>query len=131
MPLLAVTSDGSPASLALLFSDATCARARSQIEVRELDVVRAKGKAQQTAIWELAALKGGLAPERGEVFERFGVGLALYRNRRWSEARAAFQRALEIDGADGPSGRFIRRCDSYSDDPPPPNWDRVHVMTSK
>ena len=115
----------------IIISDATCARARSQIEVRELDVVRAKGKAQQTAIWELAALKGGLAPERGEVFERFGVGLALYRNRHWSEARAAFQRALEIDGADGPSGRFIRRCNSYSDDPPPPNWDRVHVMTSK
>ena len=115
----------------IIIGDATYALARHQLEVRELDVVRAKGKAQQTVIRELATLQGRLSPERRELFQTFGAGLALYRDRQWSEARAVFQRALDIDATDGPSACFIRRCDIHTDSPPPLDWDCVHAMETK
>ena len=61
----------------------------------------------------------------------FGEGLESYRRMEWAAAAAAFERALRIDPADGPSRTFLGRCAGYRADPPPPSWGGVHVMHVK
>ncbi|MFP2932710.1 hypothetical protein ACLESO_47700, partial [Pyxidicoccus sp. 3LG] len=58
---------------------------------------------------------------------RFAEGLALYRARRFAEARAAFLASPE----DVPSGRFAARCEALLAAPPPEDWDGVFSLDSK
>ena len=109
----------------------TWVRVRQHFEARELDRIRVKGKSLPVAIYELLAEAGGLSAEKRIVRDRFAEGLALYRARKWNEAAGAFQAALDVDSADGPSRVFAGRCAHYADAPPAESWDGVYVMTTK
>ena len=82
------------------------------------------------AIFELVAVAGKLEAAARELFARFSEGLALYREGHWTEAQAAFQRALALQPADGPSQVFAARCAHYLQHQPE-RWDGVHVMHTK
>jgi adenylate cyclase len=115
----------------ILVGEETHGRVQGAFEMRELDLLRVKGKAQPVAVYELAAEVGGLDAARRELFARFGDGLASYRRMQWTAAATAFERALAIDAADGPSRTFLARCHEYREQAPPPDWDGVHVMRTK
>lgn len=115
----------------ILLAADTWALVKDQFEGRELDFIRVQGKTQPVAVYELAAEKGALTPERQALFARFADGLREYRNGRWGHAAAAFRDALAIDPADGPSQVFVGRCAHYEVHPPPGDWAGVHVMKSK
>lgn len=57
--------------------------------------------------------------------------MALYRDRRFAEARAAFERFLAAKPGDGPASLYVSRCRSYEAAPPPADWDGVTTMTTK
>jgi hypothetical protein len=65
------------------------------------------------------------------VLEHYNKGMELYRARKFPEAKAVFQKALEIHPLDGPSKLYIERCDNFIAVPPPADWDGVFVMTHK
>ncbi len=100
-------------------------------ELRELDRIRVKGKDHPAAIYELLAPAGSLTDSQRRVLEHFAAGLALYRERKWEAASAEFSLALETDPDDGPSRTFLKRCAVYALDPPPVDWNSVHIMTTK
>ncbi len=83
------------------------------------------------AIYELVGEAGEIDGRRRELFARYAEGLAAYRAGRWSEAAAAFDAALAIDPADGPSLTFAARCRDYQAAGTPTAWDGVHVMRGK
>ncbi len=58
-------------------------------------------------------------------------GLAAYRQRRWDDAIAAFQRALAADVHEGPSKTYIERCEFYKHNPISFDWDGVFEMKTK
>ncbi|WP_209452008.1 tetratricopeptide repeat protein [Leptospira ryugenii] len=66
-----------------------------------------------------------------KVLALYNEGLSLYKNRKFVEAKANFQKALEIEPNDGPSLLYIERCDDYIADPPPEDWDGVYNMKTK
>lgn len=111
----------------IIVGEETWRRTHARFEGRELDWIRVKGRSAPVAIYELAAEAGQLDEKRAEVFRQFAVGLDLYRARRWSEAAAAFRRALDQDPQDGPSLTFKGRCEAYQARPPH-EWDGVHLM---
>jgi len=92
--------------------------------VRELDLVRVKGKAQTVRIFEMLGA-ADTAPRWAELIERFEAGLAAYRAREWEAAIAAFERALGVHSDDGPSDLYLRRCREHLRTPPPPDWEPV------
>jgi adenylate cyclase len=62
-----------------------------------------------------------------EHLARFAEGLALYRARRFAEAREAFLASPE----DPPSRVFAARCEPWVNQPPPEDWDGVFSLETK
>jgi adenylate cyclase len=100
---------------------------RNSFEGRELDRIRVRGRATPLTIYELVAEAGQLDARSRQLHAAFGEGLALYRQQRWSDAAAAFERALSLDPTDGPSRTFLRRCAALRGQAPG-EGDGVHTM---
>lgn len=114
----------------VLVGEDTWERLDGAFEGREVDWIRVKGKTEPVAIYELAAVKGQLDERRRATFDAFAQGLTWYRDGRWSEALASFERALAIEPADGPAKTFATRC-AENLQSPPAAWEGVHVMKTK
>lgn len=72
-----------------------------------------------------------VSPEKLELLRHYNQALELYRGRKFTEAKALFQKCLEVVPGDGPSQIYVERCDVFIQNPPPADWDGVFVMTTK
>jgi adenylate cyclase len=115
----------------VLLGQDTWERVRHAFVTREVDLIRAKGKARPLSIHELIAEAGPLPPAKSALLDRFGTGLSAYRALEWARAAEDFGAALQIDPQDGPSRMLLERARRYETDPPPPDWDGIHVLTEK
>lgn len=114
----------------IIVSEFTFAGAKDGFTFRELDYVRVKGKQKPIVIYELVSRKGeDIAKER--FCSMFSNALALYRERRFSEAMDSFASALKEVPDDGPSSVYMERCRGYLTDPPPEDWDGVYAPKTK
>jgi adenylate cyclase len=114
----------------IIISEATWARVKDRLATRELDIIRAHGKAQPTRIFEVLG-RHPLPPALLAMVQAFETGLSAYRARRWEEATRCFQRALDLAPGDPPSQLYLQRCKAFMAAPPPPDWDGVYAMTTK
>jgi adenylate cyclase len=101
--------------------------------VRELDLIRVKGKMEPVTIYELMGLETGADQhtETVELIELFERGHQAYRQRYWSTAKNIFENMLARWPNDGPTRLFLTRCEEYLAAEPAPDWDGVYVMTHK
>ncbi len=111
----------------ILASERTFAAVRGQVSAREIDLVRVKGKHEPVRVHEILADRPGEAPFVAP-FER---GLGLFRQRRWDEARAAFEETLASRPEDGPAKLYVARCEAMKAAPPPVEWGAVYTMETK
>ncbi|MBI5209778.1 MAG: GAF domain-containing protein [Elusimicrobia bacterium] len=116
----------------VLVSEATVDKLHDDYLLRELDLIRVKGKNRPVAIYE--SLDHYPAESR-HALERallaYRKGLLLYRSRDWDGAAEAFEAALAEHPGDGPSAMYLDRCKLYISAPPEPHWDGVWTMTTK
>ena len=116
----------------LMISEATYEAAKAHIIVRELDLIRVKGKSEPVRGYELMAkAEDGLPEDKERMIQTFLQGLEAYKNRQWAEALERFRTALKIVPDDGPSATYVGRCEAFLRNPPPEDWDGVYVMTTK
>lgn len=115
----------------ILLSEKTYELAKEEIIGRELDIIRVVGKTQPVRVYELVSEKGQLDDRRIEILGKFGVGVSLYKERKWNEAGEYFQKILELDPNDKPSQEYLRRCSKYQNSPPPLDWEEVFELMSK
>jgi class 3 adenylate cyclase len=108
-----------------LISEATRTTAGDAIETREIDRLVAAGQTHSEAVFEIMGSKGELSPVHTTLRDRYAEGLAAYRERRWDDARSAFDAALQADPADEPSRTFVKRVDDFKANPPPEDWDHA------
>jgi adenylate cyclase len=114
----------------ILISEATYLAVSNDYLCRELDRIRVKGKNQAVNIYELV----GPASKRQEVsglLTGFAEALAAYREQRWSQAAAKFERLLEEYPSDGPTQVFLQRSRELTQASPSEDWDGVFVMKTK
>lgn len=116
---------------ALMVSESTYNACKDDIEVRELDLLRVKGKKIPIKVYELVCHKGGLTDAQKKGFEVYLEALGLFRGRKFKEALKKFQSVDEFLKDDPPSATYIGRCKDYIEKPPEKDWDGVHVMTTK
>jgi adenylate cyclase len=114
----------------VIVSENTYAQVAHQFIAREVDRIRVKGKKQPVVIYEL------LAPisEReaySALLTRFDAALDVYRSRDWRKAAGEFGELLATYPDDGPTQVLLQRCVEFLEEPPPEDWDGVHVMKSK
>jgi adenylate cyclase len=98
--------------------------------VRELDLIRVKGKLLPVTIYELMGRRetaGNLA----ELAEIFSKGREAYKLREWAEAKRRFESVLSRWPDDGPARVFVGRCEEYLAEEPPADWEGIYVMKHK
>jgi adenylate cyclase len=115
----------------ILLGPRTYELAKPDIETREVDRLRVKGKLEPVVVHELLARKGELPAEKRRVVDLYLEGLASYKRRDFAAAKDRFQAALALDPSDGPSRVYRHRAEEYLQTPPPPDWDGVYVLKSK
>jgi class 3 adenylate cyclase len=106
-----------------LVSEDTIAAAGEAVEAREIDRIIVLGQTQPQAVFEVIGKRGALRASQIALRDRYAEGLAAYRAGRWSEARNAFNAALEAAPDDGPSLTLLGRIEKLERTPPPPGWD--------
>jgi adenylate cyclase len=115
----------------ILIGQRTAELARPDIEVREIDLLRVKGKREPVVVYELLGRKGQLEAQKQKVVEVYLEGLGAYKARDFSMACARFSDAITLDPSDGPSRVYLDRSIVYRQNPPLSNWDGVYELTSK
>lgn len=115
----------------ILMSERTYQSCKETIEARELDMIRVVGINEPVRIYEILGRKGELDNHRRQAFEIFSRGLEFYRRQDWDQAEHYFKETLARIPEEGPASIFVERCYEYRQAPPPPDWDKVYVATSK
>ncbi len=115
----------------IIISESTYELARDEVEARELDFLRVKGKQLPIRIYELLGRKDEISPEKRDLLEQFVEGLNSYRSRKWKKAQRIFLSILEKDPSDTPSRTYLSRCQLLAKVGVPDDWDGIYVMTTK
>lgn len=115
----------------ILLGPRTYELAAQDIEAREVDRLRVKGKQEPVVVFELLARKGALSAEQEQVMTAYGEGLAAYKRRDFAVAVARFETALALNQEDGPSRVYLARAKEYLMIPPSADWDGVYELKSK
>jgi adenylate cyclase len=110
----------------ILIGENTARMVEGRFLLREVDMVRVKGRKQAVRIYELISKAGtAIPPELEKALTAYAQGLQAYRDRSWSEAIALFNEALAVRSSDGPSREMLGRCETYLRTPCPDDWDGV------
>jgi adenylate cyclase len=114
----------------ILISEATAEALENGFVLRDVDLVKVKGKARAARIFELLA-EGEPDPELGRFLELYHRALALYREGSFAESLSAFGRALEVRPGDAACQRYVALAQKLEENPPGPGWEAVTVMEGK
>lgn len=108
----------------IIISGNTAELVAGAFRLRELDLVRVKGRAQAQHIYELIGMMDvPLTSERQQLLSLYETGLVAYRKRSWDDALELFRQCLLLYPDDRPSLLMQTRCQNYRDKPPQENWD--------
>jgi len=113
----------------LISASSLSALAGNNYPVREIDLIRVKGRNESVAVFQIDEEVDGVSTPA--LLEAFDSGLSNYRERRWQDAGENFRHALTIRAGDGPAEVFLDRIEHYRSGPPAENWGGVWTLTEK
>jgi len=115
----------------IIVSEVTAGFLADRFLLRELDLVRVKGRRQPVKIYEVMEQAKQATDGQRELAARFSRGLAAYRERNWSAAQEAFREGLTIVADDPPCRIYLDRIEQISTGRLQLTEDGVTVMESK
>ena len=116
----------------LLISEFTASQIQNHHPLREVDLLRVKGKTDPVRVYEVITHKLEKTPSLEGQLIHFEEGLSRYRLRDWSGALAQFERANARSAFIDPLSRvYAERCHHFMMSPPPDHWDGVWTMKTK
>jgi adenylate cyclase len=113
----------------IIISEATYLPAKEHLEVRELALIKVKGKKLPVRIFELIGRRGEAPPERLETVRKFEAALAEFRGRKFSKAWEMFLSLAQR--GDHASEVYVGLCERYMNEPPHGDWDGSYQMETK
>jgi adenylate cyclase len=114
-----------------MISEFTALTAAKEFLLRELDMIRVKGKQHPIRIFEIVSTWEEASDEILSGMKIFHSALECYRKQHWSEAIALFEKASGILPNDPPSLMYAGRCREFMVSPPGAEWDGVYTMKGK
>ena len=115
----------------VVIGENTAKLVKDAFELREIDLIRVKGKMQPVRIFELQAYTGTLDDIQKQVNSIFELGRQFYLESRWEEARECFERGITLKKNEGPCLVYARRCRLFEENPPESDWEGIFTMTIK
>jgi len=115
----------------ILIGESTRREIQDGFVVRELDIVKVKGKDQAVVVYELIGRQSDVRNEITRTISLFQDGLRWYRERDFEKALAVFRSILAEMPNDGPSREYVQRCEKYLMNPPLTNWDGIFKLDLK
>ncbi len=115
----------------LLVSEFTAAAAGELFLLRELDLVRVKGKKLPITIFELYGERSDAEPEQLEQLQAWEQVRSLYLEREWRAGLTACEAYLQRWPDDPVVAVFRERYLKMVDSPPPGDWDGVFDFLEK
>jgi adenylate cyclase len=115
----------------ILISEDTKNLVDDVIITRKLDRVRVVGKSVPIRLYQAIEEKGHLPEGWQPLLDAYQIALEHFEERRWPEARKAFDACLKLFPEDGPSLRYRKLAADYEKTPPPEIWDGVFKLESK
>jgi adenylate cyclase len=95
----------------ILIGAETFQLASDDVEVRPMELLRARDARSREEIYELLARKDGLTEDERQRRDAFWKGIVFYREQLWDEAVAAFREASPKSGFDTPVHFYSRRVE--------------------
>jgi adenylate cyclase len=116
----------------ILVSENTVKKLKGTYRLRELDLIKVKGKNQPVSVYELIDYHTEETfPNMQPTLQAFQYALKHYRDGKFEHAHKAFGEALANHPGDGATQMFIERCAYLQEHHPGDAWDGVWVMKSK
>jgi adenylate cyclase len=115
----------------IIISESTYAQVKGKAQVRELDLVRVKGKQKPVKIFELRGMEPLPEIEKDLLINTYHKGLDYYKQREWYKALREFRMVLRYFQTDGPSRLYVSRTLDFIENPPPDDWDGVYEFKTK
>ncbi|MBI4440798.1 adenylate/guanylate cyclase domain-containing protein [Candidatus Woesearchaeota archaeon] len=112
---------------AIIISESTRKLLPAGLQVRELDMVKVKGKKEPITIYEL--LGTNVAAERKKMLSIFTTALKKYRKQLFTDALTDFEKAATL--GDKTASAYVTRCQYFLEHPPAADWDGVWEMKTK
>ncbi|MEI7480922.1 MAG: adenylate/guanylate cyclase domain-containing protein [Elusimicrobiota bacterium] len=114
----------------IMVSEYTYEEAKDFVESRLLGQIRVVGKAIPVKVYELLAHKGKLTEEGQKLLAAYNEGHEAFFKGAYGPAKKAFEAALAIAPADGPSKFYLDLAAKYAVETPK-DWDGTFNLTSK
>jgi adenylate cyclase len=114
----------------ILVAQPTADAAKDHFLLRQLDLLRVKGKLKPMAVYELLADGTG---DPGSQFRKleYEAAFACYQQQQWDEAGRHLADLLARFPTDSPAAALLERVGYLRDHPPGPDWDGVYVAKGK
>ena len=114
----------------ILITETTAALVKEHFWLRRVDILRVKGKKVPMAVYEVMGVRS--ADEKmAERIRLWESALDAYMARQWDESERLLLEVLRWFGQDGPAEVLRERVTEFRKNPPPDNWDGVHVSKTK
>jgi adenylate cyclase len=113
----------------IIVSDDTAARVTGY-RMRELDLIRVKGKQTPVTIFEPIGREADITEQLAREIDSYHRALELYRSRDFAAAAEIF-RDLQSASPSILYDLYLQRIDAFLSQPPHENWDGVFIATSK
>ena len=114
----------------ILVAQPTADAAKGHFLLRQLDLLRVKGKLKPMAVYELLAEGAGDAGDQFRKLE-YEAAFACYQQQQWDQAARHLGDLLARFPNDGPAAALLERAGYLRDHPPEPGWDGVYVAKGK
>ena len=115
----------------IMITESTYQEIKNSFEVRELDLLKVKGKAKAVRVYELLSQKGKLPKIMQQILPHYKAGIEAYYQKKWDYALTHFNKILEIRPSDEPTNLHVARCQVYKVKPPSEDWDGSFELTEK
>lgn len=114
----------------IMLSQTTADLVKGKFLLRQLDLLRVKGKLKPIAVYELLAIGEG-APELQERKRAYDQAYQMYRDQRWNDGEGVLLHLLVKYPKDEPAAALLKRVEKMRHETLPLEWDGVYVAKEK
>jgi adenylate cyclase len=116
----------------ILISEMIKDNIQNEFFIRELDLVRVKGKNEPVKLYELISISSEIPANLKESTEIYQDAFKNYLKRDFSNAIVLLNESIKARGKKDKSAKMlIERCETYLKEPPSESWDGVYTRTHK